>query len=194
MKKHTIAVWFSCGAASAVAAKKTIAFDMFIQGYSYRQIEDEIGISKSSAQRYVESVLNEGLMERLTKSDEYIQLEVERMDFVLKSLMKDLQTSIQLDFIEEEGKRKRVVVQVDRTDHQIANTILKLMERRSKLLGLDKKDGKEDGNFSLEDLILAAMQPKLIGAKVIDVEVVEKKPKASKKRTKATKKKDKDDK
>lgn len=88
-----------------------------IAGASYRKIAASLGISKSAAHEYTITALRE--LEALNAEDakELRRLECERLDAMLLKLWPQTSTA--------------------KLSERTADTVLRIMERRSKLLGLD---------------------------------------------------------
>ena len=90
---------------------------MRVSGYSFRKIAAELGIREAQAHRDVMAVLAR-ITERTNESvDEYIELELTRLDAILQSMSGKM----------AEG------------DQSAAAIFLKACESRRKLLGLDKQ-------------------------------------------------------
>lgn len=97
------------------------ALKLRIAGLSYRKIAKEVGVSVGMAHRYVTEALEEIRHDISEKADELRTLELERMDSMLAAIWPLI--------IEAQGEDGPNLAAVDR--------ILRIMERRSKLVGLD---------------------------------------------------------
>jgi hypothetical protein len=99
---------------NAVAAeRRQRAFDLRIAGWSHRQIGKEIGVSHVQAGRYIAEALEESAQRTALKADQLREIELHRIDEVLRGLWSS------------------------KDEPQTASVIIRLGERRSKLLGLD---------------------------------------------------------
>lgn len=97
--------------------------------------------------------------ERHDLAEDFLEAELQRLDKLLEICMEDVTTSIQLS-VAYSGTRKTPSLEttlIDRVDTQVVTAILKIMDRRSKYLALDKGDEKEKNEFDLAELINAAM-------------------------------------
>ena len=110
---------------------------------TYSQIGDAIGVGRATAYKYYRDALAELLKENVDKMEELRQLELARLDH----LQREAETILRRNhvYVTQGGK---VVVDIDKDGHpykltddgptmQAINTILRIMERRAKLLGLD---------------------------------------------------------
>src|SRR5690554_5869536 len=91
------------------------ALDLRRQGYSFREIGAKLGCCHATAYRHVTEALADTVRERDQLAADLIQIEVERLDAALNAVW--------------DGAMKGDVRKVDR--------VLKISERRSRLLGLD---------------------------------------------------------
>lgn len=107
-------------------AKTDAAFDLRIAGKSFGTIAHELGVSQSTAYALVNRAL-EARSKRITeKTDRLVALEVGRMDRLIEAVWPLAMGSPSL------GAEKAVP-----PDLHAVTTIIRLAERRSKLLGLD---------------------------------------------------------
>ncbi len=91
------------------------ALELRRKGYSYPQIADELGVSLSTAYRYVNNELERLAKERRMEGEKVLEIELATLDRLTKAVIERC----------EEGS----------LDH--IETLLKLMDRRAKLLGLN---------------------------------------------------------
>jgi len=96
--------------------KRALALKLRKAGKTYKQIAEEIPCSLKSAYLYVKQAIAEVSAKNVETTQDIIDLEVQRLDSMLLSMQDNL----------ESGH----VTYIDRA--------LKIMERRAKLLGLDK--------------------------------------------------------
>lgn len=97
-----------------------------MEGYNYREIGEQLGLSRQAAHKMVRK---EMLMRRIELNetiDEFIFLENERLDMLSRPLWEKI----------EQG------------DITSINTMLKIMTRRSKLLGLDYSSRTANKTYS----------------------------------------------
>lgn len=98
-----------------------IAMDLRLKGLSYREIAEEIGVAKGTAHRYVKAAVKLAQTKYTEKAEMIMVLELKKLD--------------KLEFALHE----------DALDGNVraSSTILKIMERRAKLLGLDSPSRTE---------------------------------------------------
>lgn len=95
--------------------RQQAALELRRSGRGYVDIANALGVSKSQAHRYVRDALAEARAQISAEADELRAEEISRLDGMLAGLWNDA--------------RKGSVSAIDR--------VLKIMERRAKLLGLD---------------------------------------------------------
>lgn len=114
---------------AAIAERQAFALDFRKSGWSYRDIGKKLTISHEQARRDVESQLKALSKLNEDKADELRALELERLDKMTRSL----------DRMVEAGNVGAI------------STMLRVMERRAKLLGLDAPE-KKDINLDVTKL------------------------------------------
>ena len=97
------------------AEKKAEAFRLRKLGHSYSQIAEAIGVSITTAHRYVKREIEALIKE---PAEEVRKLELERLDYLLDRTLQAL---------DRDGS----------DESKLVPTALRVMERRAKLLGLD---------------------------------------------------------
>lgn len=110
----------------AVLERREKALDYRTRGWAYRDIAKALGVSLAQAYKDVNYELAEAKSRARENADELLQLELDRLDMLLKGL----------EPMARVGNPGAV------------NSYLKVMERRAKLLGLDapaKTDITSDG-------------------------------------------------
>lgn len=95
--------------------RKRQAFELRKRGLSYRAIGDAMGMSYNAAHQYVKEAYQMLLVEVMDTAEELRQIELDRLDAIQDAIWTDCETG----------------------DKAAISTMLKVMERRSKLLGLD---------------------------------------------------------
>jgi orotate phosphoribosyltransferase-like protein len=95
------------------APRRLAALELRKKGKSYRAIADELNVSVSTAHAYVVEGIGEIREQTAQKAEELVALELVRLDDMLDALWDK------------------------RGEPSTANTILKIMERRAKMLGTD---------------------------------------------------------
>jgi len=98
------------------------AIKMRALGMSYRQIANQLGVTHTTARRYVVRALERHLKELEESVDEHIRIELMRLDAMFLSLQKKLAIG----------------------DTNAINSALRILERRAKMLGLDYGDRARD--------------------------------------------------
>lgn len=97
------------------AEMRTRAFELRRQGLTIREIGARLGISHVMALKHISAVLADLRAEALTNADEWRALELDRLD----------------------GLQAALRPRIGEGDPKAIDTALRIMERRSKLLGLD---------------------------------------------------------
>lgn len=117
-----------------LTAEEVIALDLFIQGHNYQQVAEEMGVSHTTAWRRVQSGVKKRFHQITDDLDQWI---LQQVEYLLKAL-KALEGSVKSG------------------DVQAIDRAVKVFDRLSKLLGLDKptKVAPTDptGEFSYFDL------------------------------------------
>jgi transposase-like protein len=118
------------GATEAAAKNQCAAYEMKIRGMTYRQIAKEIGVSPKTAHKYVNDAL-----------EEYIAATAESVE-ILRTI--ELQKLDELESV--------LLPLALKGDLQAADRVLKIQERRAKLLGLEAPQKVEhSGHLTLEE-------------------------------------------
>lgn len=119
------------------------------------EIAQHLGVSKKSIVRYVKEGLEKAIEDTRYSVDQYRQLELERLDKLLVRWF-PLAVSEQLIFSKTDRKGNQVLVEDDfEAGLKAVAAVLKIMERRAKLLGLDAlgiSEMRENTEISLEQL------------------------------------------
>lgn len=111
-----MAVKMKKGQRAVIAAeRRQKAIDLRKAGLTYDEIGKQLGVSGVAAYKMVKKVLDTIAAETKEDAEELVRLELERLDFYLKSL---------------EGK-------IRSGDHKAVNAAIKISERRSRLTGMD---------------------------------------------------------
>jgi len=121
------------GRHEAKAERMPIALKLRQSGYSYRDIAKELNISLTSAWLYIKESMEELRKEVLEEADTLRQIELDRLDIMLKALWS----------------------KVEAGDEKAIDRVLKIQERTSKYLGLDSPTKQEiesvgDTTFKIE--------------------------------------------
>lgn len=110
---------------SATSAKKCLALlheeqclELRIKGLPYREIGKKVGISHEGVSKALKRALEKHKKVCSEKVDEHIALELERLDQILRAMLPKATNE-------------------DKPDKRAAEIVLKAMERRADLLGLD---------------------------------------------------------
>lgn len=119
-KKKRLAKGYAARQARSVE-RRSIAFEMRKKGATYREIGEKLGISTMAACNHVRAVLTE--LEEQTKEDarDLVKMELYRLDQMLLGLFEKAIA----------GKETAV------------DRVLKIMERRARLIGLDAPKRQE---------------------------------------------------
>lgn len=136
-----------------VAARRVKLVKMRIDGHTWQQCSDALGYSApAAAYADMQRALAASRKEFEVKQEEYRELEIQRLDDLEKSVravMTEYDTKLgeidaELDAAVRDGDETRLAVLERRekrvTDQRLAATdrLLKIAERRAKLLGLDQ--------------------------------------------------------
>lgn len=103
------------GQKQALAERREAAFQLRVNGLSYRQIGQRLGISEATSHKYVQQVMEKLEAQTLALAEKYRALELQRLD---RLWVGSFQAAL-------EG------------DQAAVNACLKISESRRKLLGLD---------------------------------------------------------
>lgn len=115
-----------------VEQQRMKALDLRGEGKSYRKIADALGIDVHRAHTLVIEALDE-LMVQSTESAEQVKvLELQRLDDLLDRLLMKMALQ-RREMVTASGQK----VQVPNPDENTVSAILKVMERRARMLGLD---------------------------------------------------------
>lgn len=91
------------------------AMSLRLENYSYREIAKKLGVAPGTAHRYVRAAVKSIQKKYSEKAELIVTVEINKLDKLEKALQKEAR----------EG------------DIKASTTILKIMERRARLLGLD---------------------------------------------------------
>lgn len=105
----------------AAAGKRKAALELRLGGMTYEVIAERIGCSRPVAWRYVKGTLDDLIAQAAETGAAVLRMELDRLDLLLTALWGDALVGN--------------VAAVDR--------VLKIMERRAKLLGLDAKETRQ---------------------------------------------------
>ena len=119
------------GQAEAAAKRRQKALDLRIAGVRYRQIGAQLGVSYQTAYRDVQTALGELAKLQAGKAEHLRELEVERCDRLQMALWPKARSG----------------------DETAARTVLAVMDRRAKLLGLDAPTKLEHGGADGQPLV-----------------------------------------
>jgi Homeodomain-like domain-containing protein len=111
------------GQAEAAAERRQKALDLRMAGARYRQIGAQLGVSYQTAYRDVQAALGELAPLQASKAEKLRELEVERCDKLTLALWPKARNG----------------------DEKAVRTIVAVMDRRAKLLGLDAPTKLEHG-------------------------------------------------
>jgi len=103
----------------SIAAKREKALELRAQGLNFRAIGKEIGVTHTTAHKYVTDALEESRVKRSIMGDNLRELELHRLDEILLECGKIMRTS-----------------QKELTRLAASDRLIKTIEARSKLTGL----------------------------------------------------------
>ena len=124
------------GQSEQAAERRVRAIELRKAGLSYRQIGEQLGVSEQQAWRDVKKALADLAEMEQDHAREYRQLELERIDALLTSL-----------WVRARGRR---IAHDDGTvedvppDYAAVDRVMRLMEARRRLLGLDVQPEDKD--------------------------------------------------
>lgn len=143
-----------------VDAKMTITAEMLPKGYTYEEIASEVSkrlgvsCSKSRVGDYVKKLLKEWQQERIENTDELVTAELQRINMVIREAWQMWEKSKgdyhkkgsrQIGLPADDGKAIQTVKAIMNDDEErgkgdprYLDIILKALEQRRRLLGLDK--------------------------------------------------------
>ena len=114
--------------------KRVKTWELYLTGATYRAIAPQVGISQAQVGVYIKQTMDELAEQRRVLGMEYVHAELERLDQMLENIKERL---------------------TDSKDIDAKNLAIRIMERRSKFLGLDAPEKKEvKGSMTLEKLIM----------------------------------------
>ena len=116
----------------SVEANKMKALDLRGEGKSYAKIADALGISKTRAHELVLEGLDELMVQSAESAEQVRILELGRLDDMLDRMLVKLSLQ-RREMATKDGQKVFVPDPQERT----VEGVLKIMERRAKLLGLD---------------------------------------------------------
>ena len=125
------------GNAARAAVRRLKAIELRMEGKTYSKIAEEIGVSKRQAYLDVKRAIKEAQDKYTEDGKTYITMDLRRMDKMLAALW--------------EGAKAGDTASVDR--------VLKIMERKHKLLGLDAPQKKQ---LTGELVSIEIKKPKLL--------------------------------
>lgn len=119
------------GKKEAAAERRVQALELRKAGLGYHQIGEHLKVSHTQAWKDVQAALKELSKVEQGKAAEYRQLELERLDSLLAPLL-----------IRARGRQVKdpvsgAVIQDTPPDYEAFDRVLRLLERRSKLLGIE---------------------------------------------------------
>lgn len=116
----------------SVESNRLKALDLRGEGKSYRKIADALGIAVSRAHELVVEGLDELMVQSAESAEQVRALELVRLDDLLDRLIVKLSLQ-RKEFTAKDGQK----VQAPDPQERTVEMILKVMERRAKMLGLD---------------------------------------------------------
>lgn len=115
------------------AERQTRAFDLVVQGLSFREVADDLNISRGTAHKYFREVLST-LKVSEDKIKEWRILVSARLDYTIAPMLQALaQHNLHLATEGDDGTRLSV-----RDLGDIARAVTRVEDRRAKMLGIDK--------------------------------------------------------
>jgi transposase-like protein len=147
------------------------AWRLYVNGCTdFNVLSQKIGVANSTLRRWIKQDIARLNAERGDLTENYVEVELQRLDIILEMLMKDVSTKLIDVHTSEvvEGPRggktaviKKITHLLNRVDLEVVDRILKIQSQREKLLGLNAPKQKEtDGDklFDLAELVEAALK------------------------------------
>jgi orotate phosphoribosyltransferase-like protein len=119
------------GNTEEIAERRVKAFELRKKGNNYREIAKELGVSPATIVLDVKAVLNQLAKEQQKEAADYKALELDRLETL----------QIKMWELAEKG------------DHGAVDRVLRIMERRARLLGLDAPTKTEISGEALKAYI-----------------------------------------
>lgn len=106
------------------------AVQLRIQGYTYQTIAEHIGITKGTAHKWVSQAMRASAEASERDALSELGVDLARIDIAMK----------------------KVMALVERSDLAAVDRLIRLIDRRAKLLGLDATDREPDDSLSEEEI------------------------------------------
>lgn len=149
--------------------KSTQALIMHLSNNSYREIGRALGVSHTTAHGLVKEELMEAAKLRNDLGPAALEVELKTIQDLIELCKRDMTKSIEVDFEEVDGQRKRTTTLVDKIDPQIGQLLIRAQERKAKFLGQDQAQKVEvNHHVTIEQLINASNQPELLEGEIVE--------------------------
>lgn len=129
----------------AALERRRTALELRKRGFAYSEIADHLGVTRQAVHQMVKKGIAEILDETRESAEEVRTLELERLDRMFMRLYKEAMPS-----------HPDAIV-----NHKAIETMLKIMDRRSKLMGLDAPSKHEVMTIDQLDAQIAALETEL---------------------------------
>jgi len=134
------------GATEKAAERRIKALELRKAALSYQQIGDHLNISSTQAWKDVQAALKELAKVEQGKAAEYRQLELERLDSLIAPLMVRARGRQIKD--PETGQVEDI-----KPDYDAFDRVIRLLERRSKLLGIEPQPAQAEQDNTVHILV-----------------------------------------
>tara|TARA_R110000824_G_scaffold3102_2_gene14215 strand:+ start:400 stop:1101 length:702 start_codon:yes stop_codon:yes gene_type:complete len=118
------------------AQRRVLVMELRLQGKSFRHIAEELGTSLSNVYRDYRTVMKEFSEQALETASEIRSLECQRLDELQNEMWSQL-AEARSEKMDEDGDSMPRSAQDQNASLGTVNAIIRIMERRSKLAGLD---------------------------------------------------------
>lgn len=143
------------GASEAAEVRKQKAYELRCKGLTYQQIGDALGVSIKTAHEYVDEVWKYNRERTADSADKLREMELAKLD-ELEARWMPLALAAELDVSKEviKGDDNVVHIELDAWDAgmKAVDRVLKIQERRAKLLGIEAPQKVEhSGHLTLDE-------------------------------------------
>lgn len=166
--------------------KEVEVWELYVKGWNQTAIAKKLRIAQKSVNNWINEEIKERAKIRSDLAGGYLEVELARLDTLLELCFRDVATTVETQIVWEKDDRTgaRIYSQqqfiTERVDPTLVKRILEIMDERADYLGLRAPKQIEIREKTLEEVILASMQPPKqleegrVNGETLDVEAEEK--------------------